>query len=159
LLEEALPAVHRLVSFRLGANSPAIEDVVQETLVACLSSFQKLKGDDHARFLSWVFKVARFKVADHFRGESKGRRVGEAMLAQPISASLDIAEAAVESDSMRHALASLTKDQQEVLVLRFVVDMSLDEVAAITKRSPGAVKALQHRGLATIARKLGVGDA
>ena len=49
------------------------------------------------------------------------------------------------------ALAELTTDQREVLVLRFVADLPLEAVALITGRSVGAVKALQHRGLAQLA--------
>ena len=45
------------------------------------------------------------------------------------------------------ALAQLTPDQREVLALRFVADLSLEDVARLTKRSVGATKALQHRAL------------
>jgi RNA polymerase sigma-70 factor (ECF subfamily) len=45
------------------------------------------------------------------------------------------------------ALATLSDDQREVVVLRFVGDLSLESVAKITGRRVGAVKALQHRGL------------
>jgi RNA polymerase sigma-70 factor (ECF subfamily) len=52
------------------------------------------------------------------------------------------------------ALALLTDDQREVIALRFIADLPLEEVARITKRKIGAVKALQHRGLATLGRIL-----
>ena len=43
------------------------------------------------------------------------------------------------------ALDQLSPDQREVIVLRFVADLSLEQVAEVTKRRVGAVKALQHR--------------
>ncbi|MDQ1498098.1 MAG: polymerase sigma-70 factor, subfamily, partial [Actinomycetota bacterium] len=46
-------------------------------------------------------------------------------------------------------------DQREVVALRFVADLSLDAVAGLTGRSPGAVKSLQHRALAALAERLG----
>jgi RNA polymerase sigma-70 factor (ECF subfamily) len=52
------------------------------------------------------------------------------------------------------ALASLTPDQREVVLLRFVADLSLDDVAKLTRRKVGAVKALQHRGLENLGRIL-----
>jgi RNA polymerase sigma-70 factor (ECF subfamily) len=52
------------------------------------------------------------------------------------------------------ALWTLTPDQREVLVLRFVADLPLDDVARITHRRTGAVKALQHRALDALARAL-----
>lgn len=52
------------------------------------------------------------------------------------------------------ALARLTPEQREVVVLRHVADLSLEEVARITKRKVGAVKAMQHRALQQLARIL-----
>ena len=49
------------------------------------------------------------------------------------------------------ALGDLTPDQREVVVLRFVADLPLEAVAAITGRPVGAVKSLQHRALAQLA--------
>ena len=48
------------------------------------------------------------------------------------------------------ALAALSLDQREVVVLRFVGDLSLEAVARITGRTVGAVKALQHRALESL---------
>jgi RNA polymerase sigma-70 factor (ECF subfamily) len=45
------------------------------------------------------------------------------------------------------ALQHLTPDQREVLALRFVADLALEDVARLTKRSVGATKSLQHRAL------------
>jgi RNA polymerase sigma-70 factor (ECF subfamily) len=56
------------------------------------------------------------------------------------------------------ALASLTPDQREVVLLRFVADLSLEDVANVTKRNVGAVKALQHRGLENLGRILPSAD-
>ena len=51
-------------------------------------------------------------------------------------------------------LSLLTEEQREVILLRFIADMSVDEVARLTGRSAGAVRALQHRAIAQLARKL-----
>ena len=53
------------------------------------------------------------------------------------------------------ALCELTAEQREVVALRFVADLSIEAVATLTGRSPGAVKALQHRALAALAEHLG----
>jgi RNA polymerase sigma-70 factor (ECF subfamily) len=54
-----------------------------------------------------------------------------------------------------HALLDLlTPEQRDVLLLRFVADLSLEEVADAQGRSVGAVKAMQHRALASVRRLL-----
>ena len=59
-----------------------------------------------------------------------------------------------DSELLR-ALGQLTADQREVLALRFVADLPIDTVAALTGRKTNAVKALQHRALDALARMLG----
>jgi RNA polymerase sigma-70 factor (ECF subfamily) len=49
------------------------------------------------------------------------------------------------------ALRRLTADQREVVLLRFVADLSLEEIARITRRRVGAIKSLQHRALSELA--------
>ena len=57
---------------------------------------------------------------------------------------------------MLAALQQLTPDQREVLVLRLVADLTAPEVAGILNKSTEAIKALQHRGLASLDRVLGL---
>ena len=65
------------------------------------------------------------------------------------------ADGAVERRPLA-ALRQLSPDQREVLLLRLVADLTAPEVAGILNKSTEAVKALQHRGLASLARLLGV---
>ena len=52
-------------------------------------------------------------------------------------------------------LADLRPDQREVLTLRIIGDLSLEQVADVLGKSRGAVKSLQHRGIAALQRRLG----
>ena len=60
----------------------------------------------------------------------------------------------IEARRVRNAMVHLTEDQRDVLIRRFVLDQSLEEVAATTTRSVGAVKSLQHRALDAVRRAL-----
>src|SRR4029450_2309967 len=62
----------------------------------------------------------------------------------------------VDDDRVLAALRQLTSDQREVLLLRLAANLTAPEVARILNKSTDAVKALQHRGLASLARLLGV---
>jgi RNA polymerase sigma-70 factor (ECF subfamily) len=53
------------------------------------------------------------------------------------------------------AMTELTEDQRQVIILRFIEGMSCKEAGLMLDKSTGAVKALQHRGLAALARILG----
>ena len=56
-------------------------------------------------------------------------------------------------------LATLTCDQRDVLALRLIGQMSVEETATALQKPPGAIKALQRRALATLRRRLGSGVA
>ena len=159
LLELHLTMVHRFVSMRIGERQSDVDDVVQETLIAAAQSISSLRAEQESAVKSWLLTIARHKVADHVRREMA--RPGESLDGQGAAESLasdqDVHEIVAERDRalrLREAMRSLSPDQEEVLVLRFVLGLPGDEVAAITGRTLGAVKALQHRGLASLERQL-----
>jgi DNA-directed RNA polymerase specialized sigma24 family protein len=62
----------------------------------------------------------------------------------------------VEDSLVMAALQQLSPDQREVLLLRMFGGLTAHKVAAALGKTTGAVKALQHRGLASLARLLGL---
>ena len=100
---------------------------------------------------------------DAHRKAKRQRTTLEAELAEATSAPGRAAAvpppAAPLDPELIDALATLSADQREVVVLRFVADLPLEAVAKITGRKVGAVKALQHRGLENLRRAVSRGDA
>ena len=133
-----------------GASDP--EASTQEAFLRVFRGIDRFDGDsDHLR--SWVFTVARNLLIDERR--AAGRRPVPTIAPLPYRAdarSQDDLVAGIEADQVRAILDRLPADQREVVVLRFVVDRSLHEVAAVTGRSLAAVKGLQHRGLDRLRR-------
>ncbi|MFQ3632651.1 RNA polymerase sigma factor, partial [Roseiflexus sp.] len=62
-------------------------------------------------------------------------------------------------DALRESLNTLTDDQREVVLLRFVAGLSITEVAQQLQRSEGSVKQLQLRALRALGRLLGAAEA
>ena len=63
-------------------------------------------------------------------------------------------ETKLTQERLQQAIPKLTDDQQQVIILRFVEGLSNAETAQILGKSEGAIKALQHRGLASLRRIL-----
>lgn len=141
------PAV---LGYLRAQRAPEPEDILGEVFLQVARDLPKFRGDDDA-LRRWVFSIAHNRILDARRRE--GRR--------PKAADREVPEqrAAPEPEpldpDMVAALAQLTPDQREVVVLRFVADLPLADVAKITHRRVGAVKAMQHRALEMLQQRLG----
>jgi len=125
------------------------EDLTGETftrMVASLSDY-RLKG---VPFRAWLYRIARNLVVDHYR-KHNGRSSVPLDRAENRSGPEDdpsfIVEQTLTLERVQRALASIGSSQQEVVVLRFLLGLSLREVALTLDKTVAAVKSLQHRGL------------
>lgn len=132
-----------------GQGAPDADDLLSEVFVQVARSLPRFTGsDDEVR--PWIFAIARNRLIDAHRRRARrpevvGPPVGDQPAPEP--------DLAVDP-ALIAALAQLTPDQREVITLRFVADLPLEEVASLTGRSEGAVKSMQHRALAQLARIL-----
>ena len=148
------PDVYRYVRYRLGDETLA-EDIVSDVFVRLLDAVQKRSGPV-INLHSWLMGVANHLVTDHIR--QRYRRPVERLpesLADGSPTLVEEVEQREHERSFRLALAQLTDEQQHVLALRFGQGYSLEETAAVMKKSLNAVKALQFRALAALHRKIG----
>ena len=135
-----------------GAAEP--EDLVSDVFVAVLRNLPSFEGGESG-FRSWVFTIAHRRMVDERR--RAGRRPAAVDLADvpdvpgPDDVALTV-EDALGTERVRSLCERLSPDQRDVLVLRLVGRLTVDEVAAVLGRTPGSVKALQRRGFLAIAR-------
>lgn len=141
------------------------EDLLGEVFLQVARDIGRFSGDA-AALRRWVFAIAHNRVLDARRRAARRPQVVDDDVASASasaaarSASAWPAPADPIDPALVAALASLTADQREVVLLRFVADLSLEDVAKLTRRKVGAVKALQHRGLENLGRILPpAGDA
>lgn len=139
-----------VLGYLRAQRAPDPEDVLGEVFLQVARDLNRFSGDE-AALRRWVFAIAHNRLLDARRRQ--GRRpavVTDSVPDRPATPSTEPVDRALVE-----ALQQLTADQREVLVLRFVADLPLEDVARITRRRVGAVKALQHRGLDGLARILG----
>lgn len=129
------------------------DDVTSEVFVSMVRGLPRFDGD-YQRFRSWLMTIAHHRMVDHRRRSSADRSVAVGKIDDHRVGpdQIDFTEPVLVDDFLVEAFSQLTEEQREVLGLRFLADLELETVAAITGRSLGAVKALQHRALASIRR-------
>ena len=148
LYRELAPAVLGYVRSQRAADP---EDLLGEIFLQVVRDIGRFHGDE-AALRRWVFTIAHHRILDA-RRQSKRRPTVVDCLPEPVAP----APPDPFDPELVEALAALTQEQREVVAMRFVADLPIDAVAAITGRTRGAVKALQHRALEALARELGGG--
>jgi RNA polymerase sigma factor (sigma-70 family) len=139
-----------LTGYLNGQGSPNAEDVTSETLLQVVRDLCNFDGDETA-FRSWVFTIAHHRlIDDRRRGRARPSDPtddGEIERRLPSSAFEDHTVAHLGPAELDHLLRATTPDQRDVLLLRYVADLTLHEVADVLGKEYNAVKALHRRGL------------
>jgi len=154
LYDRYQPSIYRFVLIKVSRREDA-EDITHQ---AFLHAWQHISTYTHRGFpfSSWLYRIARNKVIDHYR--TRGR--------EPYLEELD-AESFVEETNLHvtldvrmtlarvhRALKHLKEEHHDVIVMRFIEDLSVKETAAALGKSEGAVKLIQHRAIKELKRVL-----
>ncbi|HYO88854.1 MAG TPA: sigma-70 family RNA polymerase sigma factor [Candidatus Limnocylindrales bacterium] len=135
-------------------DAPLAEDLTSEVFIRLVEAVRG-RGGPRSSLRGWLFKVARNLVHDHYRGRHalSEQELGEWM-ASPNPDPEAHAIYAASIDQVRRALLGLNPDHQEVLILRFTQNLSLQETAEIMGRRTNAIKQLQFRATQALQRAL-----
>lgn len=154
LYREHVQAIFRYIAYRVQDHQQA-EDLTGDVFTRALEGLPKYQ-DRGKPFLAWLYRIAHARVVDFYR--KRDRRPNESDIsAEPLSVTPDMDEGLVRSQAasaLRDAIADLTDDQQQVIILRFIEGHRTDTVAALMGKKPNAIKALQHRALRSLAGRL-----
>lgn len=134
---------------------PDVESTTNQVMAQVHRNLGRFRGDG-AAFRSWVFTIAHHRMVDERRATSRRPTVADGEIQETAvigDAELDAMDV-LGDHQLQALLDQLSPDQREVVLLRVVADLSIDDVAAALGKRTGAVKSLQHRALATLRRHL-----
>jgi RNA polymerase sigma-70 factor (ECF subfamily) len=137
-----------------GAEDP--DDLANEVFLRAFRMLHTFRGDA-PRFRSWVFTIARNCLIDDRR---RAARRPDVVVLTETEHALSVADAETEAfallahERVSALLDRLSPDQRDVLLLRIVADLSVEQTAATVGKSAEAVKALTRRGLAALEREI-----
>jgi RNA polymerase sigma-70 factor (ECF subfamily) len=139
-----------LVRYLAGSEPQVADDLAQEVWLSVAPRLPEFDGTE-VHFRAWLFTIARRRLIDHWR--TRTRRVTEFADQDRIAMTLAVDEVdRLESQSAVDALVGcLTAEQAEIVLLRVVAGLSVDEVARLVAKTPGAVRVIQHRALRRLA--------
>jgi RNA polymerase sigma-70 factor (sigma-E family) len=133
----------------LGASPHEAEDLVQATLLLCYRKWDRVRrADDRDGYVyRMLLNVLRSDRRSGWWRHRSSREVDDHL---PGSAIADAAEATAIADAVHRAMQGLSKEQREVVVLRYFVQLSEAQTAAVLGVPPGTVKSRLSRSLARL---------
>lgn len=149
--------VFRFIYYRVQ-DRPRAQDLTNEVFVRMLENIENFRpgGDDPSLVLTgWIFTIARNMLVDEYRRQ-------KIRATEPLpEGDHEMADEGFDLDlhltraDLQAALQRLTEEQQTVLLLRFEEGFTSAQIAKMMGKTDMAIKALQRRGLAAMARLLG----
>ncbi len=141
--------IHRFILHALGPGNEAdAEDILQDTFMALAEAIPFFRGE--SSLFTFACAIAHRKTLSFIR--TRARR-GELMRDHTIEAVRSIIEPPPDQD-LKNALASLSPDHREVLMLKYVEDLPVAEIAAVLSLSEHAVESRLARARKGLARAL-----
>lgn len=152
LYREANPRLLRYFGSR--ARSEA-QDLAAETWMAVARQIGSFEGNEDD-FRRWLFTIAHHQLVGHYR--SAGRRRDEPVpdsdldgIAAPADPADDVVGALSAQQAVERMTAALSPEQAEIVLLRVLGGLTVEQVAEIVGKRPGAVRVAQHRALKKLA--------
>lgn len=144
----------RIFRFLLGRvkKREVAEDLTSQVfirLIERIGQYDVADADNVAIFSAWLYRIARNIKNDAYRSAQRTDTIPIESVEQKSTGKRIISEVEKRLDLQRilDRLQTLTELQQDVIVLRFIEELTIAETATVMNKSEGAVKTLQYRAL------------
>src|SRR5579883_726330 len=155
LYERHLRRIYNYMYYRTGSVADA-EDLTARTFFQALSNLHRYQVQG-VPFSAWLFRIAHNLVANWHRDTSRHHATSTDGIADVVAdgkSPYDSAESAEERRELHEVVRRLAPDRQQLLILKYVEQMSTEEIATVMGRSEGAIKALLHRTIKSLREEL-----
>lgn len=155
LYDRHAPRIYRFIFLKTGNKNDA-EDLTHEVFLAAWRTIETYTAQKHIPFTSWLYHIARNRVIDYYRKTKKNISLDEILQGNTLPAELvgvthhhitNALHTKFEMQTIMNALGRLNDDQQNVLIMRYIEDLSPKEIGNAIGKTAGAVRLIQHRAL------------
>lgn len=157
LYENNFARVYAYVVRRVG-NRTETEDLTSEVFHQALANLKRFEWRG-IPFSAWLFRIAANLISDRWQRSGREQMADDPQQIESAQASPAEIEEVERKATLFRLVESLPAEQRRVVVLRFVEQKSIKEVARETRKSEGAVKQLQFRALSSLRERMEGADA
>ncbi len=137
--------IYRFIFYRVGHKEVA-EDLAEEVFIKAFGKLGTL--DKPEVFLGWIYRIARNTVIDYYREKKLTVSLEDVENTLEYETNtVDLLQLEYEQAALLKLLKELGAEQQAVIKLKFLEDLSNAEIAVILNKTEGAIRVIQHRAI------------
>jgi len=155
LYEKYIQKIYNYIYYRTGNHHDA-EDLTAKTFQRAMKHISRYEQRG-VPFSAWLYRIAHNVVANWHRDQSRRKVIALDELVlyyQQRHSPEGLVEANEEKSELLKIIRRLPADRQQLLILKFVEEMSNEAIGQIMGRSEGAIKSLYHRTLIALRKKM-----
>ncbi len=148
LYDAYVAKIYRFILFRVGHRKEEAEDLAHQVFMNAWQNMSRYESRGFP-FSSWLYRIASNAVIDFYRTHRTHidiDTVPEEMVVELSNVSTELNNQ-LNMHHVRIALTKLEPEHQNVLIMRFIDDLSTKEIAIALEKSEGAIRVIQHRAL------------
>ena len=148
LYEEFMPKVFRYIQYRVNSKQ-LTEDLTSTVFEKALTNFSKYSSDK-ASFSTWVFAIARNTVIDHYRAQGRKQTISLEKVVDILSSDSSPEEELERKEELRklwEGLSGLSREEQEIISLKFGSEMNNRQIAKMLGLSESNVGTKLYRAV------------
>jgi len=155
IYERYVAQIYAYIYYRVG-NVQDAEDVTARTFYQAMTHLHRYTSRG-IPFSAWLFRIAHNLVANWHRDSSRRQTFSLDAIVDTADTTSSLSDQAEDKDDAQRlwrVVRRLPPERQQLLVLKFVDELSTEQISVIMGRSEGAVKALLHRTLVALRQQL-----
>jgi RNA polymerase sigma-70 factor, ECF subfamily len=153
LYDNFVTPIYRYIYYKV--NKEYVEDLTEILFLKAWENIRKYKKRKNTTFKSWLYRIAHNLVVDHYRLNREHASLSpwisdKKKHADPVRR----AQESLHNERLREAISKLKKNYQQVVILKFINDLSNKEISEILNKSEGSVRIMQFRALKALKSEL-----
>jgi RNA polymerase sigma-70 factor, ECF subfamily len=146
IYDKYVTPIYRYIFYKVKPKD--VEDLTETLFLKAWENIRKYKKRKNTTFKSWLFRIAHNLVVDHYRLSREHSSLEEWVPDKKKEADpMKLTQDALNTDQLKMAISKLKPNYQQILLLKFINDLSNTEVSGVLKKSEGSVRILQFRAL------------
>lgn len=145
--------IYRYIYYKV--NKSDVEDLTEMLFLKAWENINKYQNRKKTTFKSWLYRIAHNLVVDHYRLSREHSSLDPRLSSTDrVANPKEMVQESLNNENLKKAISKLKKSYQQIIILKFINELSNSEISDILKKSEGNVRILQFRALKALRRIL-----